>query len=175
MQFLDQVTLSRRQLFVIGASLTVTACTNTSGTTSSIPIATVSAQVASDVGLIATGLTNALPGLQASGAVSPSAVTKVSQAVGQIQTLANAVTTGTPIAQGQSTLQQIETLLNTIVSALAGMSLPAPFGPALSAASVLLPVAEIGVGIAVSAVNNNAPGAAAMTPAQARVILASIR
>lgn len=137
--------------------------------------ATIAATAAQDIGLIGSGLSGALPALAASGVVSSSALSQVTGYINNIEQVATSVTTASTVAQGQSAVQQIETLLNSVVSALAGLTLPAPFGPALSAASVLLPVVETAVGLAITTISSSTAAApapqAAMTADEARLIL----
>jgi hypothetical protein len=129
---------------------------------------TIAAQAASDIGLIGSGLSGALSGLSASGTVSSSAVSQIAGYINAIEAIAATVTTATSATAGQTAVQQIETLLNSLVSAASGLPLPAPFSTALSAASVLLPVVEVAVGLVTTA---TAGAMVPMTPAQARLIL----
>jgi hypothetical protein len=143
----------------------IAGCQNLSGSSAT----QVAAQVVSDVGTIAAGLAGALPALGATGAVPAALVAKVGGWVATIQQVAGQVVNGMPQASAQPLVKQIEGLVNDIVMALAGVPLPPPFGPALAAAAVLLPVIETAIGLAV-------PGAArmtaaAMSPDEARLIL----
>jgi hypothetical protein len=137
--------------------------------TGSTSASTIAAQAASDIGLIGSGLSGALSGLSASGAVSATAISQITGYINSIEAVATTVTTATSATAGQSAVQQIETLLNSLVSAASGLPLPAPFSTALSAASVLLPVVEVAVGLVSSAASAGAM--VPMTPAQARLIL----
>lgn len=154
---------TRRNFIVFGSSALVLAACQGQST------ATVVQGFVQDLGLIGSGLAGALPGLVASGVVKGGALGTIQSAVANISSIAASVSTSTSVGAGQSTLQQIESLLNTIVGAAAGLPLPPPFGPALVAASVLLPVLEGLIGM-VSQLKT--PQAAAMTPDQARAVLA---
>src|SRR6185312_9279073 len=103
----------------------------------------IAAQAVQDINLIGSGLAGALPALASGGVVSASAVASIASAVGKVQQIASSITGASTQAQGQTAIQNIETLLNSIVSTAAGLQLPMPFGPALSAASALLPVIEV--------------------------------
>jgi hypothetical protein len=160
--------MNRRKLLssiALGSAAVVLAgCQSTGGGSTS----TIAAQAASDIGLIASGLTGALSSLSASNTVSPSAVSQITGYINAIEAVAATVTTATSATAGQTAVQQIETLLNSLVSAASGLPLPAPFSTALSAASVLLPVVEVAVGLVTTA---SAGATVPMTPAQARLIL----
>lgn len=131
--------------------------------------AQVSAQVASDVSLIASGLAGALPGLASLGVISAEVVAKVGQYVGQLQQLASGVSTALSQTAAAPIVQQIGAVLSQIV-AVAGPLLPPPWGTAIMAAQVLWPLIAAGVGLLTS----NAPQAAAMTPDTARLTLAGL-
>ncbi len=136
-------------------------------------LASISAQAATDINLIGSGLASSLPALAQSGLVSGSALVTVQSDVAKVASIASAVSSATSQSTGQNAVQQIETLVNGVVSTLAGLSLPAPFGPALNAAEVLLPVVEVAVGL-VTANLTAAMAPNAMTPDQARLVLAAV-
>lgn len=128
---------------------------------------TITGTAVSDISLIASGIAAGFPALEASGLVNAKTLATVQGYITQLTSIAGTITNTSSQLQGQSAVQQMETILNAIVAALAGLSLPAPFGPALIAANALLPVVEVAVGLAVSAV----AGAPAMSPEAARAAL----
>jgi hypothetical protein len=129
------------------------------------------ATVAADANTIAGGLKGVLaqlgplnvPGL------TPSVISTVGVAVSEIQTVAASLSGVTSAAAAQPLVQKIETYLNTIVAALAGLPLPPPISTALQAAAILLPIIEAAVGLVVQQAAKAAPGA--ISPDQARMIL----
>jgi len=127
----------------------------------------IAAQAVSDVKLIASGLVGALPSLGTAAGIPAATVAAVGAGIAKLQTVADAIGQAASNVDAQPLVQQLETLLNAAVGSLAGMALPAPFGPALTAATVLLPVIESLVGLVI------APKAAAsaMSPDTAREIL----
>lgn len=161
---------TRRALLRTTALIPVVALAACSGmSTSSSSVSGIASQVIQDVSLIATGLSGALPGLLSSGVVTGTVGTNIANIISKITSVASTVTSSLTTVQAQPQIQQLETLVNSLVTTAAGLSLPTPFGPALAAASVLLPVVEAGVGLLVSTATTTA--AAAMTPESARLIL----
>lgn len=160
--------MNRRQILAASAWLPIGYVV--SGMSSCGGVAVVSQQAAQDVSLIANGLSSALSGLGNVQGISASLVGTVGSYVAAIQKVASSVTAGMANATAASAVQQIETLLNSIVGALAGLALPSPFGPVLAAATVLLPIVEAAIGMVVAAVHP-APAASAMTPDAARLVL----
>lgn len=162
----------KRALAVLTVMLTLTAalsaCNGPSGTAQN------PAQVAdvaiNDVALIAQGLANALPGLEASG-LDPADLAKVRDITANIQAIAAAVKPGIDLAKGQESIRQLETLLNTLVATAATLPLPPQYKLALSAASVLLPVVEASAHMLAAQVGTPAPMAGPMSPDQARSVL----
>lgn len=126
-------------------------------------------QLVTDVSLIASGLQGALPGLGTAG-VSASAVAQVGKYVSQLQTLAAGVSSA--LSPNASTVQQVIAVVGQIAS-IAGPLLPPPWGTAIAAAEVLLPVIATAAGL-VTAPPTAAAVAPAMTPEQARLVLASM-
>jgi hypothetical protein len=158
-------TFSRRRLLSATAIVPVVVALNAcAGLTAS----QVAAQAVSDVKLIASGLAGALPSLGTAAGIPVATVAAVGQAIANIQTVADGVASAASNIDAQPLVQQLESLLNGAVGALAGLALPPPFGPALTAAMALLPVIESVVGLL------TAPKAAAsaMSPDTAREILA---
>jgi|SRR5579883_768902 len=123
----------------------------------------VAQQAVADVKLIASGLAGALPSLGAAVGISPATVATVGGIVSRIQSVADGVGQAASNLDAQPLIRQLEQLLNAAVAALAGLALPPPFGPALTAATVLLPVIESLVGLALPAT------AAAVMPSQAQI------
>lgn len=128
-----------------------------------------------DVGLIATGLGNALPQLAALNVpgLTPQVLATCKTALLGIQACAQAIKGATTPEAAQPTVAQVETYLNAIVGALAGLPLPPPINTALLAATILLPLIEAAVNMAVPpSTTLPAPAATpAMTPDQARGVL----
>lgn len=131
--------LNRRVVLLGATALTAAAC---AGVTMDHAVS----QASDDISLIATGLAGALPALGKTFGIKPATVAQVGDIVVKIQTVAVAAKASTTVADVRPLVKQLETLVNGIVTALAGLNLPSPFGPALAAASVLLPVVEIAVG-----------------------------
>ena len=137
-----------------GAAVTLTGCAGGSN---------VPANVATDAGLIASGLAGAFKSV---AAVPGAVVTALSDLASAAQALASADTT----AAAQPLVQRIEADVNAVVAAVAALPLPANVSTAITAAQVLLAVIEAGVNLVVSA--SAAP--AAMTPEEARLVLAAL-
>jgi len=162
--------MDRRHLLATAALLPLAACAPGQSASSVTP-----SQVVNDIGLIATGLTGALPALGLAG-VSASTVATVGKYVSQISGLASSVSTALSTSAALPVVEQIGSVLQQILT-VAGPLLPPPWGAAVMAAEVLLPVIESGVGMLVNAATP-APTAPAplitMTPDQARQFLASV-
>jgi hypothetical protein len=156
--------ISRRSILAVTPLAALAAC---AGQSADQTIAT----VAADANTIAGGLQGVLaqlgplnvPGL------TPSVISTVGVAVSQIQTVAASISGVTSAAAAQPLVQKIETYLNTIVAALAGLPLPPPVSTALQAAAILLPIIEVAVGLVVQQAAKAAPGA--ISPDEARMIL----
>lgn len=157
--------VSRREMLGLIAAVPLAGCAGSTTTAN-----TIAQQVVSDVGLIATGLQAALPGLTTTAGVSATAVSKVSGYVTQLQSLASSVTTSLTTTSAQPVIQQIISVVGEI-AAVAGPALPPPWGTAILAAEVLLPVVASAVGIAMAS-TSAAAAAPAMTPSMARTVLA---
>ena len=126
----------------------------------------IAAQVLNDANLIASGLANALPGLQASKVVPAPVMAQAQALVGKIQASAASMSATISKNSAQPIVTQIEQDVNSFAALLAGLPLPPPYAQVVQAAVVLLPVIEIGVGLAVPAGASHA-----MTPAEARLVL----
>lgn len=122
-------------------------------------------QAASDASIIATGLKNALPQLAAIQGMPAGTIAKAGVLVSDIQSVAAAINASTSASAALPSVQQLEADVNTLVSTLASFPLPPPVSTILQATSVLLPVIEIAVGLAVT------PHAGTMTPDEARAVL----
>lgn len=105
------------------------------------------ASVVGDVDLIASGLNNALP--QLTGTIDPVVLGKVHLYIADLQVAADAVGTADTIAVSKPLVVRVESDVNAVVDAVAGLSLPEPFAGALHAATVLLPVVEVAVNLPV--------------------------
>lgn len=160
--------LKRRHLLMTAALAPVAgalaACSSTGSTSSMTPT-----QVITDIGLVAGGLAGALPGLVTAGLPAAS-IASVTGLVNQIQSAADAVSASLTTTAAAPIVTQIVGVLAQI-AATVGPALPAPFGTALAAAQILLPVIAAAVGLVSSAPST---AAVSMTHAEARAALASM-
>jgi hypothetical protein len=122
----------------------------------------VPATVATDAGLIASGLAGSF---KDASAVPGAIVAALADLASAAQVLADADT----IASAQPLVQRVEADVNAVVTAVGALPLPADAASALQAAQVLLVVIEAGVNLVVTARGARA----AMTPDQARLVLAA--
>jgi hypothetical protein len=122
-------------------------------------------QAAMDTSLIALSLKNALPQLAAIQGMPADTITELAGYVDDLQRVAAAINAAASASEALPSVQQLEADLNSIVGALATFPLPPNISTVLQAATVLLPVIEVAVGIAVP------PQAGPMSPAQARAVL----
>jgi hypothetical protein len=131
------------------------------------------AQVASDAAIIASGLAGALSNIGALniGGLNADKIQTIGLAIAGLKSVATALANATNQSQAQPLVQQIETDLNAIVGALAGLPLPPQISVALQAAAILLPVIETAVNLAVSQIPGTPATAAILSPDQARLIL----
>lgn len=154
--------LTRRELMATTALMPLAAC---AGTTPSAALI----QAIQDVQTIAAGLAGVLPGLGSIPGIPATVVGKAGSIISEIQAVAQQMAGVTTTAGAQGSVQQLETLLNTLVAAVAPFVAAVPVvGQVFAAAAVLLPVIEAAVGLIVK------PAArleAALTPDQARLIL----
>jgi hypothetical protein len=147
--------VNRAAVALVALSL-VFAQVGCSGSAPPVPVS----QVAADVATIANGLANALktvPNLPPAATTALADLSKVAAALSSASS---------PTAQ-QSVAMQVEADVNAIVAAVGSLNLPAPAGPAITAAEVLLPLIEGGLNVAAAA----APASGPVTPAQALAIL----
>ena len=126
-------------------------------------------QAAADVATIATSLNTALHNPAVTAAIPGGLPPNVSQALGDLVSLSQALSSVQSATSAQPTVAQVAKDVNTIVNALSVLPLPPPAPTILLAASVLLPVIEGAVGVAVPSTAAAAPGA--MNPADARMHL----
>jgi hypothetical protein len=147
----------KRRDVLIGSSALFVAALMGCAQSSDVP-----ATVATDAGLIASGLAGAFKDISAVPGAMMAALTDLASAA---QALADADT----IESAQPLVQRIETDVNAMVTAVGALSLPANAASALQAAQVLLVVIEAGVNMVVTA----SGAREAMTPEQARLVLAA--
>lgn len=118
--------------------------------------------VATDAGLIASGLAGAFKDISAAPDTTVAALTDLATAA---QALADADT----ISSAQPLVQRIEADVNAVVAAVEALPLPANTASAIQAAQVLRVLIEAGVNLMVTA----SGAREAMTPEQARLVLAA--
>jgi hypothetical protein len=155
--------ISRRSILAVTPLVALGACAGQSADQTI-------AAVAADANTIARGLKGVLAqlGTLSVPGLTPSVISSVGVAVSEIQAIATSLAGVTSTAAAQPLVQKIETYLNTIVTALAALPLPAPIATALQAATILLPIIEVTVGLVVPP-SAAAPGT--MSAAEARLIL----
>lgn len=124
----------------------------------------------SDLNLIANALKALMPQLGVVSGLSAAAINTATQAIMDIQTAADAAATADTIVAARPLVIRITTDVNSVVDALSAVSLPEGFTRTLQAASVLVPIIEAAVGLAIPAGTE----AGAMTPPQARAWLHTI-
>ena len=122
----------------------------------------VPATVATDAGLIASGLAGAFKDISA----VPGAIVA---ALADLASTALALADADTIASAQPLVQRIEADVNAVVAAVGALSLPANATSAIQAAQVLLAVIEAGANLVVAA--SGARGT--MAPEPARLVLAA--
>ena len=98
--------------------------------------------------------------------VTPAIVATVSDAVAGAQSVAQALKGVLTQAAAQTLVKKLETYVNAVVTALAGLPLPGVLSTIVQAAAVLLPVIETTIGLFVA----SAPKGG-MSAAEARVVL----
>lgn len=155
--------MNRRELLATTALLPLVACASTGGTLS---------QAISDVQTIASGLAGVLPQLGAVTGIPASIVGQAGGIISKIQSIASAMAGVVSTAAAQGAVQQLETLVNGLIAAVAPFVAAVPVvGQVFAAAAVLLPVIEAAVGLVVAPPARAIRGVAPMTPDQARMIL----
>lgn len=135
-------------------------------------VTTISAQVVSDVNLIANALESELPALQTVIGTNLSAGNTVLEQIKAIVAAAAGFADTISQANAQGIVTQIATDYGALMQTLAPVMglLPPPIPQVLTAAGILLPVIEIALGMVTTA-GAKAPDPA--TVAQARVVLAA--
>lgn len=110
-------------------------------------------RIVDDTDTLAKGLSALVPSLSSVAGLSSETQALISATVLNVQTVADQVGAVSSVASAKPLVEKIETYVNTIVGALAalGPALPTPVSTILQAASILLPIIEIAVGIAVPA------------------------
>jgi hypothetical protein len=148
----------RRSILV--APLALAAC---NGASPSSTIAT----IAQDVQIIGAGLSKALTRVQALNVkgLSPELLAICQTALANIQTAAVTLSAVSLPADAQPLVVKVEGSVNAIVGTLSALPLPAEIQTALVAATILLPVIEAAVNLAVPSVSQP------MTADQARATL----
>jgi hypothetical protein len=156
--------LTRRAVLFSAAGLALAGCAGG-----------VSANVQKAAGVVAT-MASALAGIEAAivnaaGINSPLAK-QIAGYIADIQSLATTLASASTSNAG-SVVQQVETVVNALVSAAANLPLPPPIPEILMAAGAVLPTIEALVGLLIpTAPPARVAGApAAMTPDQALLIL----
>lgn len=147
---------------ILAAPLAVAACSG-----APMPPTQTIAVVAQDVQIIADGLSRAMTQIAALGVkgLTPALLDICQSALSGISSVAKAIGATTSVADAQPLVVRVEGYVNSFVGALSLLPLPAEIKTALVAATVLLPVIEAAVNIAVPAAST------AMTPDQARTAL----
>lgn len=140
------------------------------GCASTNSTATISNEAVTDLNLIATALEPLGDTVATMAGATPAIVAQVNTDVAQLAAAAQAVAPGISTAVAQPSVMTVASALQAIVNALQGFALPANVQSVLTAAEALLPLVQMAVGIAIAVA---APKAGAMTPAQARVVLAA--
>lgn len=130
--------------------------------------------ITSDANIIAGGLAAVDVQMGNLGVVDPATMTKIGTALASIQDVAKALATASDKSTAQSLVGKLETYVNTFVNVAAGLPfLPPSITLALQAASILLPVIEVAVGLVLpsAAQYSSLPKSTGMTPDQARLVL----
>lgn len=129
------------------------------------------AQVVADVSSIATAFGKALPQIQALN-LSEDIRARINASVANLQAVTVAVAAAaTSTTAEQPLIQKVETDVNAVVDALAAIPLPVPLSSIIQAATILLPIIEIAVGLVVPAQAKARAGAIPMSPDEARAVL----
>jgi hypothetical protein len=150
-----------RRFLITGVSaLVLVACSSTAPLTE--------AKVAEDINLIANGFNNALSQPAVTAVIPAKVLPKIQAALADLMIVAAAVKADPASAMSKPTVAEVESDVNTIVGALAGLTLPPPAPTILAAATVLLPVIEASVGIVITGAPHSS-----MSATEARAHLAS--
>lgn len=128
-------------------------------------------QVVADVTNIANAFARSLPQITA---LSLSANTKamISADVSDLNAVAKALTSAATTTTAQPLVQKVENDVNAVMDAVAALpGLPLALSGILQAATVLLPIIEASVGLAVPVATASRAKATGMTPDEARALL----
>lgn len=171
--------MNRRELFRSSSVIALIATAGLAGGCSLLQggSGTSISQVVSDLQLIAQSLTAALPSFSKIVGIPPATLSKIQDWVAQIVAAAQGVASAASAAAAQPYVQQVESIINAILGALAGLPLPTSVETVLAAVGALLPVIEVAVGLVAPQGTPVASMAARhpMSAAQARMVLRSVR
>lgn len=166
----------RNFIAILGSTTALTGCGLASNIITPIitPVIkdiTISASVLNDAALIAKGLATALGVLTGLGIF-----TTIATDINNIQNAVALLTATMNESDAQNDVSNIETAINDIIDVAASLPLPPPFGIALQAASVLIPILEGAVGLVISTTSSAARmrSVLMMTPDDARAALTQI-
>ena len=129
------------------------------------------AKAAADVTLISDTFITIVPQLATIEGVTPAVQAKVTNAVTQLEGLAKQLTVVSTATQAQPLMLQVESDVNTVVTTLATLPIPGPIGTQLKAAAVLLPLAELAIGLVTNTGKAMSAAGGGMSPAEARRVL----
>lgn len=138
------------------------------------PTETVLSAAINDVEAIAVGFLGVLPQMGTIIGLSATVIAEIGAAVGNLQTLAAQIKLVTGTFAAQPIVQQVETEVNAVITMLAGLPLPPPVQIALQAASILLPLIESAVNLAVLPTVTARAERGRLTPEQARNVLRAL-
>lgn len=141
------------------------------GACTAAQIIAVTKQVADDTSLVASGLQKALPLIAAIAGIPAPTVTLVTGIVTGIVTAASVVASAIDTPTAQKAITQVVGGVSSITQALSAFSMSAALSDVLSAAESLLPGIQQAVGLAPAA----SASFKAMSPDQARIVLASVK
>jgi len=160
--------MDRRRALLVLASAPLAACQAT-GSPVVIPVPPQLPEWVRDLKLVADGLAGALPALGSLG-LSADLVARAQGWIVQLERIADAAVAAVP-ADGKATVSTFVQVAAQVVSALGEANLPASVRTILAAASALLPVIQVAVGLFLAR-----RGAAPQMPAdRARAVLAAAR
>jgi hypothetical protein len=131
--------------------------------------------IASDITDIAQGFLGVTPIIAAIPGLASSALASISDAVGNLQQIAEKVRQAVSTIAAQPLVQQVETNLNAIIAVLANVpALPPVIQVVLQAATILLPLIEAAVNLVIPPRLAARAAATHMSPDQARAVLRSL-
>lgn len=138
---------------------------------SSIP--NVTAQVVSDINVIADGVAAILPGLSAVGSVGAAIASAVGALVSDAKGAASAVSTAITTVAAQPFVSTVAADITAAITAVKSITLPSGITNILSAAQSLLPFVQQAVGLGQTLISAIPLAGPAMSPDAARAILAA--